>query len=119
MHLDQHRAAQTHYGRPLVNSAYTLAIVTGQSALDVSLNAFANLGWDDVRLPHPLFEGDTLYSRSEVLSTRPSRSRPEVGIVTVRSEGFNQEGIVVITYDRTVMVYRRGFGPTIPEVVTP
>lgn len=112
LHFDAHYAEQTEFGRPLVNSAFTLALVTGQSVNDVSYNVMANLGWDDVRLPHPLFEGDTVYSSSEVLSLRESKSKPDVGIVTVHTTGTNQDGIVVITFDRTVMVYRRGFGPT-------
>ncbi|MDP9844944.1 MaoC family dehydratase [Streptosporangium lutulentum] len=111
VHFDAHYAAQTGFGRPLVNSAFTIALVTGQSVNDVSYNVMANLGWDEVRLPNPLFEGDTVYSSSEVLALRESRSRPEVGIVTVRTTGTNQDGTVVITFSRTVMVYRRGFGP--------
>ena len=111
IHLDHHHSAQTEFGRPLVNSTLTLALVTGQSVSDVSQNILANLGWDEVRLPHPVFEGDTIYSRSEVLRTVPSRSRPNVGIVTVRTTGYNQRGEVVITFARTVMVYRRGQAP--------
>ncbi|HEY8323808.1 MAG TPA: MaoC family dehydratase, partial [Ktedonobacterales bacterium] len=79
-------------------------------------NVFANLGWDEVRLPHPVFEGDTIYSRSVVLEARPSRSRPEVGVVTVQTTGFNQEGVVVITFKRTLLVYKRGQGPQIPRL---
>ncbi len=90
--------------------------MTGQSVSDVSQNVLANLGWDDVRLPNPLFEGDTVYSVSEVLQTGESRSRPDVGIVTVRTIGFKQDGTPVITFRRTVMVYRRGHGPQLPEV---
>ena len=116
VHVDHHYAAQTEYGRALVNSTFTLALVTGQSVSDISQNVFANLGWDDVRLPHPLFEGDTVYSSSEVLTTRPSGTRPNVGIVTVRTTGFNQDGTPVITFTRTVMVYRTGMAPTIPTV---
>jgi itaconyl-CoA hydratase len=115
-HFDHHYAAQTEFGRPIVNSTFTLALVTGQSVSDVSQNVMANLAWDEVRLPHPVFEGDTIYSQSEVLETRGSRSRPHVGIVTVRTTGFNQEGTVVITYRRTVMVYRRGHGPVRPDI---
>jgi itaconyl-CoA hydratase len=111
IHVDRHYAAGTEFGRPLVDSTFTLALVTGQSVSDVSQNVFANLGWDEVRLPAPVFEGDTIYSESEVLSVRGSRSRPEVGIVTVRTTGSNQEGVVVITFTRTIMVYRRGHGP--------
>ena len=79
IHFDAHYAAGTEWGRPLVNSTFTLALVTGQSVADVSQNVFANLGWDEVRLPAPVFEGDTIYSESEVLEVRESRSRPEVG----------------------------------------
>ncbi len=106
-----HYAAQTEFGRPLVDSTFTVALVTGQSVTDVSQNVMANLGWDEVRLPAPVFEGDTIYSQSEVLETRGSRSRPNVGIVTVKTTGYNQEGTVVITFKRTVMVYRRGHSP--------
>jgi acyl dehydratase len=111
VHFDANYAKQTEFGRPLVNSTFTLALVTGQSVNDVSYNVMANLGWDDVRLPNPLFEGDTVYSSSEVLSLRESKSRPQVGIVTVRTAGTNQDGVPVITFTRTVMVYRHGFGP--------
>jgi itaconyl-CoA hydratase len=118
LHFDHHYAAQTAFGKPLVNSALTLAIVTGQSVTDVSQNVMANLGWDEVRLPNPLFEGDTLYSESEVLELRPSQSRPNLGIVTVRTTGYKQDGTVVISYRRTLLVYRRGAAPSHP-VPTP
>ena len=111
LHFDQHYAAQTEFKRPLVNSCLTLALVTGQSVSDVSQNVFANLGWDEVRLPRPVFEGDTIYSRSEVLEIRESRSRPDVGVVTVRTEGHNQDGVLVIAFRRTLLVYRRGRKP--------
>ncbi len=111
LHVDHHYASQTEFGRPLVNSTFTLALVTGQTVTDISQNAMANLGWDEVRLPSPVFEGDTIYSRSEVIELRESRSRPNVGIVTVRTTGFNQRGEDVITFRRTVMVYKRGGGP--------
>ncbi len=115
IHFDHHYAAQTEFKRPLVDSTFTLALVTGQSVTDISQNVFANLGWDEVRLPHPVFEGDTIYSQSAVLSLRDSHSRPNIGIVTVQTTGFNQDGITVITFKRTLMVYRRGMGPTIPH----
>jgi len=116
VHIDHHYAEQTEFGRPLVNSTFTLALVTGQTVSDISQNVMANLGWDDVRLPNPVFEGDTVYSTSEVLETRASRSRTNVGIVTVCTTGFNQIGVPVITFRRTVMVYRRGHAPTIAVV---
>lgn len=107
VHYNSDYAASGLFGRRLVNSCLTLSIVTGLSVAGVSRNAAANLGWDDVRLPAPVFEGDTLRARSTVLSVRPSRSRPGTGIVTVRTEGYNQDGAVVITFARTVMVYTR------------
>jgi itaconyl-CoA hydratase len=113
IHVDHAYAAQTEFGRPLVDSTFTLALVTGQSVGDVSQNVFANLGWDRVRLPAPVFEGDTIYSTSEVLERRESKSRSNVGILTVKTTGFNQEGTVVITFERTVMVYKRGHAPEI------
>ena len=79
---------------PLVNSCFTLALVTGQSVIDLTMNAMANLGWDEVRLPNPVFEGDTIYAQSEVLETRESKSRPNVGIVRVKTTGVNQHGTV-------------------------
>jgi itaconyl-CoA hydratase len=112
-HFDHAYAAKTEYGRPLVDSTFTLAVVTGQSVADISQNAMANLGWDEVRLPHPLFEGDTLYSQSEVLEKRESRSRPNVGIVSFKSTGYTETGTVVIEFKRTVMIYKRGHVPHI------
>src|SRR4030088_3627835 len=81
LHFDQHYAAQTPFGRPLVNSCLTLALVTGQSVTDISQNVMANLSWDEVRLPNPVFEGDTVYSRSEVLELRDSKSRKKIGLL--------------------------------------
>jgi itaconyl-CoA hydratase len=112
LHFDYNYAAQTSWGKPLVDSTFTLALVTGQSVTDVSQHVFANLAWTDVVMPHPVFEGDTVYSRSTVLSARESRSHPDVGIVQVETEGYNQHGDVVIRFKRTVMVYRLGHGPT-------
>jgi acyl dehydratase len=111
IHFDAAYAAKTEFGRPLVDSTFTLALVTGQSVADISQNAMANLGWDEVRLTNPVFEGDTIYSRSEVLDKRESKSRPNVGIVNFKTTGFNQDGTVVIEFKRTVMVYKRGHVP--------
>jgi len=119
IHFDAHYAAQTEFGRIVVNSCYTLALVTGLSVADVSQNAFANLGWDEVRLPHPVFEGDTIYAASEVLETRASKSRPNVGIVRIKSIGYNQDGTTVIEFKRTIMVYRRGQAPQPPRPPIP
>ena len=111
VHFDHHYASHTEFGRTLVNSCLTLALVTGQSVVDVSQNVMANLGWDEVRLPNPVFEDDTIYSRSEVLETRESKSRNNVGVVTVKTTGFNQRGVEVISFRRTALIYKRGQGP--------
>ncbi|HEY3158909.1 MAG TPA: MaoC family dehydratase [Vicinamibacterales bacterium] len=118
IHFDAEYASRTEFKKPLVNSCFTLALVTGQSVTDLTMNGVANLGWDEVRLPHPLFEGDTVYSKSEVLETRESKSRPNVGIVRVKTTGFTETGKIVITFLRTFMVYKRGHVPkrgSIPE----
>ena len=116
IHFGHHYASQTEFGKPLVDSTFTLALVTGQSVTDVSQNVFANLGWDEVRLPNPVFEGDTIYSRSEVLEKRESRSRPDVGIVRVETTGFNQDGTTVITFVRTIMVYKKDRAPKVARL---
>ncbi len=115
IHFDSVYAAQTEFKKPLVDSTLTLAIVTGLSVGDISQNA-VNLGWDEVRLPHPVFDGDTIYAQSEVLEMRLSQSRPNMGIVRFKTTGFNQDGKVVIEFKRTVMVYRRG---QVPQVNRP
>ncbi len=111
IHFDAEYASHTQFKRPLVNSCFTLALVTGQSVTDLTVNGVANLGWDEVKLPHPLFEGDTVYSKSEVLETRRSKTRPDVGIVRVKSTGSNQSGQTVIEFTRTFMVWTRGHVP--------
>jgi itaconyl-CoA hydratase len=111
IHFDREYASKTEFGKPLVDSTFTLALVTGQSVIDISQNAMANLGWDEVRLPNPLFEGDTVYSRSEVLEKRESKSRPNVGIVRFKTTGYKQDGTIVIEFQRTVMIYRRDHVP--------
>jgi len=112
-HVDANYASGTEYGRPLVNSTFTLALVTGQSTIDLSMNVFANMGWDEVRMPAPVLEGDTIYSRSKVLSKRESTSRPTMGLVTVATEGYNQDGTVVISFRRTFMIYKQGHLPSV------
>jgi itaconyl-CoA hydratase len=111
IHFDAEYASQTEFGKPLVNSCFTMALVTGQSVTDLTMNGVANLGWDEVRLPHPLFEGDTVRSKSEVLDTRESKSRPHVGIVRVKTTGMNQHGATVIEFTRTFMIWKRGHVP--------
>jgi acyl dehydratase len=121
VHFDHEYARQTEFKRPLVNSCFTLALITGMSVADMSQNAMANLGWDEVRLPAPVFEGDTLYAESEVLEKRLSQSRDGVGIVRFRSRGYKQDGTIVIEFVRTVLVYRRQALPTghRPEPLVP
>ena len=108
LHFDAAYAAKSEFGRPLVNSALTLAIVTGMSVSDLSQKAIANLGWTDIRLSPPVFPGDTLYAESEVLSKRKSKSRPGQGIVSVRTTGIKADGTVFMTFERSFLVPRRG-----------
>jgi len=108
LHFDEEYAKATEFGRCLVASPLTVAILVGMSVTDVSQKAIANLGWREIRLPAPVFAGDTLYAESEVLEKRESRSRPEAGLVTVRTTGRNQDGTVVCTFERTILVARRG-----------
>ncbi len=107
-HFDAAYSARTEFGRPLVNSCLTLAIVTGMSVSDLSQKAVANLGWDKIRLAAPVFVGDTIYAESEVLEARESRSRPTQGIVTVRTTGKKADGTVFMTYERSFLVPKRG-----------
>jgi itaconyl-CoA hydratase len=113
IHFDTHYSAQTEFGRPLVNSTFTLAVVTGLSVADISRYA-VNLGWDEVRMPAPVFEGDTIYAQTTVLNKRDSKSRPNMGVVEIQSTGFKQDGTVVLKFRRTVLVYKRGHEPQIP-----
>jgi itaconyl-CoA hydratase len=111
IHFNADYASQTEFGKPLMNSCLTLALVTGLSVEDISRHIVANLGWDKVTLPAPVFAGDTIYAESEVLETRASKSRPGQGVVRVRTRGFNQQGTVVITFERTVLVHSRQTEP--------
>jgi itaconyl-CoA hydratase len=113
IHFDAHYAAQTEFGRPLLNSTFTLALVTGLTVADVSQNA-VNLGWDEVRMPAPVFEGDTIYAETEVLAKRESKSRPNMGLVEIKTVGFKQDGSVVMVFKRTILVYKRGHAPERP-----
>ena len=108
IHFNTPYAERTQFGKPLMNSAFTLALVTGMTVPDTSENAAANLQWTDIKLPKPVFAGDTLWAESEILELRESQSNPKVGIVTMRSRGVNQRREVVIEFKRTFMVYKRG-----------
>jgi acyl dehydratase len=107
LHFDEEYAKGTEFGKPLVNSALTLAIVAGMSVADVSQKAIANLGWTDIVMPAPVFNGDTIYAESTVLEKRESKSRPTQGIVTVSTRAWKQDGTTVMTYKRTVLVPKR------------
>src|SRR6476660_6706529 len=108
MHFNREWASRTEFGRPLVVSTFTLALVLGLSVRDTSENAAANLGWTNIKLPKPVFVGDTLWAESEVLGARESASRPSCGIVEIRTRGINQRREVVIEFVRAFMVFRRG-----------
>jgi itaconyl-CoA hydratase len=111
IHFNSDFARRTEFGKCLINSTLTLAIVTGMGVADISENGVA-LGWDEVKLPNPLFAGDTLYSESHVLEKRESRSNPKRGVVKVRTRGIQQEGKVVIDYVRSVLVWKKAHAPT-------
>jgi itaconyl-CoA hydratase len=111
LHFDAVYAAKTEWGKCLVDSTVTLSILTGMSVRSVSGKVVANLGWDKVKITHPLFAGDTLYAESKILSKRESESRPSQGIVTVETRGFNQAGKQVMIFERTMLVYKRGQSP--------
>lgn len=108
MHFDQEYASKSEFGRCIVCSPFTVALMVGMSVTDVSQKAIANLGWTDIKLTHPLYAGDTLTCESEVLDKRESKSRPGAGIVTVKTTGFNQDDTVVCTFSRTMLIARRG-----------
>lgn len=116
VHFNADYASKTEYGQYLVNSAFTISLVGGLSVSDISENAVANLGWDEVRLPNPVFVGDTIYAESTVLSKRESKSRPYAGIVTFKTRGFKQDGSTVIEYKRTAMIYTRDGSPRLRSV---
>jgi itaconyl-CoA hydratase len=107
IHFDAAYAAETEWKRPLVDSTFTLALVTGLSVQDVSERG-VNLGWREVRLPAPVFAGDTIRAETEVLEKRESRSRPGFGIVSVRTRGLNQHDEVVIEFERSIMLALEG-----------
>ena len=110
LHFDKAYAAKSEFGKLLVNSCLTLSIVVGMSVSDVSQKAIANLGWDKIRLTAPVFVGDTIYAESEVLTVRDSKSRTNQGIVTVRTTGKKADGTVFMTYERTMIIPKRGHG---------
>ncbi|QGY32463.1 (R)-specific enoyl-CoA hydratase RipB/Ich [Pantoea cypripedii] len=111
VHFDAAYASKTEWQKLLVDSTFTLALLTGMSVRTVSAKVVANLGWNNVKATHPVFAGDTLYAESTVLNKRLSKSRPGQGIVTVQTRGINQDGKEVMSFERTMLVYRRGHSP--------
>ena len=111
LHFDAVYAAKTEWKKPLVDSTLTLALLTGMSVRTVSAKVVANLGWDKVKATHPVFAGDTLYAESTILFKRESKSRPTQGIVTVATRGVNQDGAEVMSFERTMLIYKRGHSP--------
>jgi acyl dehydratase len=110
IHIDRRFAERSEFGRLLVSSLVTFAVVNAMTVSTVSARAIANLGWDRVRLPNPVFVGDTLYAESEILTVRESRSRPTQGIVTIATTGRKHDGTVVLTCERTILVPKHGYG---------
>src|SRR6202167_1725633 len=111
VHFDAAYAAKTEWKKPLVDSTFTLALLTGMSVRTVSAKVVANLGWDKVKATHPVFAGDARYAESTVLNKRESKSRPTQGIVTVSTRGLNQDGVEVMSFERTMLIYKRGHQP--------
>jgi itaconyl-CoA hydratase len=111
VHFDQAYAEKTEWKKLLVDSTFTLALLTGMSVRTVSAKVVANLGWDKVKASHPVFAGDTLYAESTILTKRESKSRPTQGIVTVATRGVNQDDKEVMSFERTMLVYRKGHSP--------
>jgi itaconyl-CoA hydratase len=109
MHFDAEYAKHSEFGKCIICSPFTIALMVGMSVTDVSQKAIANLGWSDIKLTFPLFAGDTLTAESEVLSKRESASRPNAGLVSVKTRGFNQDGREVCTFERTILVAKAGF----------
>jgi acyl dehydratase len=107
MHFDTNLAEKSEFGQLLVNSALTVAIVIGMSVSDTSQNAFANLGWKEIKLTHPVYVGDTLYVETRVLGKRESKSRDHAGIVEVETRGLNQHGDVCLSFTRSFYVYKQ------------
>jgi itaconyl-CoA hydratase len=114
IHFDHHYASKTQFGRPLVNSTLTLAVVAGMSVTDTSYRSIANLEWEYIKLPNPVFHGDTLYAETEILNKRESKSKPDRGIVHMETRAYNQRGELVMEYRRKSLAAKKGMG-AIPD----
>lgn len=108
MHFDAEYAKASEFGKCIVCSPFTVALMVGMSVTDVSQKAIANLGWQDIKMTYPLFAGDTLTAESEVLAKRESAKRPGAGIVTVKTKGFNQDGTLVCEFTRVMLIAKDG-----------
>lgn len=107
MHFNERYASETEFGERLVNGLVVIAIAVGMSVIDVSQNATANLGYDNVQHHAPVFHGDTIYAESEVISKRKSESRDHVGIVSTKLRAYNQDDEEVLSLERTNLMLRR------------
>lgn len=108
LHSNEDFASRTPFGRRIVNGIFTLGLVTGLTVAELTEGTIlANLGYDNVRHPNPLFHGETVYAETEVLEKRESKSRPEVGIVRLKHRGVKPDGTVVVEFERTVMFYKK------------
>ena len=110
IHFDAEYAKKSEFGRPLVVSTLTLAVLVGMSVADTSLNAVANLGWKEIKLTAPVFPGDTVYARTKVLDVRESKSRPTQGVVTTATEGYKADGTIFMSFERSSLIPKRGHG---------
>ena len=107
LHLDHEAAKETEFGKPLVNSCFTFSLAVGVSVAETTLGTLvANLGYDEVKFPKPVFVGDTLYIESEVVGLRESGSRPNAGIVTWEHRAINQRGETVCTFKRSALIQK-------------
>jgi itaconyl-CoA hydratase len=108
LHINEDFAAKTQFGQRIVNGLFTLGLAVGLTVSDLTEGTIvANLGYERVVHPNPVFHGDTLYMETEVLETRPSRSRPECGVVRLKHTGRKQDGTLVIEFERTALFLRR------------
>ncbi|HEY6071823.1 MAG TPA: MaoC family dehydratase [Anaerolineales bacterium] len=108
LHVNEDFASRTEFGQRLVNGLYTLALVVGLTVADLTEGTIvANLGYDKVMHPHPVFHGDTIYAESEIIEKRESKSRPEAGIVRIKCAGRKPDGTVVVEFERTAMFLKK------------
>jgi itaconyl-CoA hydratase len=120
VHFNAQYGAATPFGRLLVNSGFTIGLVLGMTVTDISENAVANLGMDNIRFPHPIFVGDTVWAESIITGKRESKSRPNAGVISVKTRGLNQDGEVCLTFERSALIYKRGSAPLMfPQTAEP